>query len=330
MNINKIAEQSQIAIIGAIALALSACVSPLGQCLSSSPLATRGPEQVFSTPEQAADALAAANRRGDKDALLKILGPEGSRIINSGDPVADKRHRERFVFAYDNAHELERDDDAKATLIVGQEEWPLPIPLVHVGDKEKGSAGWQFDTKAGVQEILNRRIGRNELNVIDVCRAYVEAQREYALGHHDFSGRVKYAQRFISTKGRHDGLYWPVQAGQKESPLGPLVANAQAEGYAAGEKHKRQPYHGYYYRILRGQGAHAAGGAKDYMENLHMLNGFALIAFPAKYGDSGIMTFIVNQDGFIFEKNLGPETEKIANRITKYDPDKSWKSAVER
>jgi len=269
-------------------------------------------QETFSTPEQAAKALADANRNGNDDELLKILGPESADLIHSGDPVADSEAQKKFAAAYDAAHEWELSSDHKEVLLVGTEKWPLPLPLVHEGDK------WRFDATSGRQEIINRRIGHNELNVIKVCRAYVEAQADFANVN---PGKHEYAQKFTSAAGQHDGLYWPVAEGEKESPLGTLMASAEAEGYA-GDKHV--PYHGYFYKILKSQGANAHGGAKEYIVKDHMTGGFALLAYPAKYGDSGIKTFIVNQNGIVHEKDLGPQTAEVAKQITAYDPDKTW------
>jgi hypothetical protein len=239
--------------------------------------------------------------------------------------VADQLGRERFVAAFDEAHRIELESAHKAVLIVSKTEWPLPIPLVD------GPAGWRFDTQAGEQEILNRRIGRNELTVLQVCRAYVLAQREYfAL---KLGGQSEYAQRFRSTDNQHDGLYWPAQPGEPDSPLGPLVAQAQTSGYKAGavtpEHSASQPYYGYYFRILTAQGPSAAGGARSYVVNGHMTGGFALIAYPATYGDSGVMTFIVNDHGIVFERNLGSGTVRIARQISAYDPDSDWHIAAQ-
>jgi hypothetical protein len=276
-------------------------------------------QKTFATPAAAVDALIAANRANKMRELLAVLGPEGAKLIQSGDPVADKGGRERFLAAYDEAHKLELDGQDKAILIVGREEWPLPIPLV------RQQTGWRFDTRAGVEEILNRRIGRNELSVIEVCRAYVVAQREYAAKRLRPSGPTEYAQHFMSTDAQHNGLYWPVKPGEEESPLGPLIARARAAGYSPGTSHaKPRPYYGYYFRILTRQGENAAGGARNYVINGDMTGGFALIAYPATYGDSGIMTFVVNQDGVVYQKNLGPGTTRISQQITQYDPDPSW------
>jgi hypothetical protein len=275
-------------------------------------------EQSFPSPDAAVDALVSATRAGDKDDVVKILGPQSEKLVRSGDKVADKEGRMKFVTAYDRAHTLEMQGEDRATLVVGEEEWPMPIPLVHT------EPGWWWDTAAGEEEILNRRIGRNELNVIEVCRAYVDAQKEFAAQHPLDGHKHEYAQRFTSSNGQHDGLYWPAAAGQPQSPLGPLIASATAEGYDAKALSKQTPYHGYYYKILKSQGPHSPMGARDYMVNGHMTRGFALIAFPARWGDSGVMTFIVNRHGIVFQKNLGPDTAVLASRITSFDPDEGW------
>jgi hypothetical protein len=247
--------------------------------------------------------------------------PRGAKLIRSGDPVADREGRERFVAAYDQAHRIQYDGSDRAVLFVGGEDWPLPIPLV------RSDGGWRFDTKAGEQEILDRRVGRNELNVIEVCRAYVQAQREYASLQVSTGSAREYAQHFMSQPGMHDGLYWRPTAEEKESPLGPLVAQARAEGYLSEPSHHEpRPYFGYYYKILTRQGPHARGGARDYISaDGRMTSGFALLAYPALYGNSGIMTFIVNQNGIVFERNLGPHTTAIARTIEQYDSGPSWR-----
>ena len=278
----------------------------------------------FPSPDAAAAALAAAAHADDARALVGILGSGGRKLVYSGDRVADQHGRAQFAAAYDASHTIELQGDAKAILVIGQNEWPFPIPLV------KRGASWRFDTKAGAQEILNRRIGRNELSAIQVVRAYVDAQLDYASADRQADGLREYAQHFMSSPGKHDGLYWPAAAGEPESPIGPLVADARAQGYGPAAKgetaqpHRPQPYHGYYYKILTRQGPHAPGGALDYVVNGHMIGGFALVAYPAKWGDSGIMTFIVNQDGVVYQKNLGPRTATLARAIAEYDPDPSW------
>ncbi len=269
----------------------------------------------FASPESAIEALVAAARANRTSELTRLLGPDGKKLVTSGDPVADKTGRAKFVVEYQKHHEIKRTDDATATLIVGDEQWPLPIPVV----REAGGR-WRFDAKAGASEILARRIGRNELSAIEVCRAYADAQREYASKDRDGDGLLEYAQKFTSSKGKHDGLYWPVKPGEPESPVGALVASAHAEGY------KRQPYHGYYYKILKAQGKDAPGGAYSYMAKGRIIGGFALVAFPAEYGNSGIMTFVISHEGVVYQKNLGPKTASIARAMTTFNPDATWKT----
>ena len=277
-------------------------------------------QKSFKSPDEAVKALAGAVKGDDVKELMAIFGPSGKELVFSGDEVADKTGRGRFVRAYEEMNKLVSEDDKKVILHVGNEDFPFPIPIVRKGEN------WFFDTKAGKEEILNRRIGRNELNAIQVCLAYVDAQREYVLKDRDGDKLLEYAQRFISTKGEKDGLYWEAKEGEEQSPLGPLVAKAANEGYA-GKKSgdRRTPYHGYYYRILKAQGKNAPGGEYDYVVKGKMIGGFALLAYPAEYGNSGVMTFIVNQDGVVYEKDLGKDTQKIAVVIKKFDPDSTWK-----
>ena len=282
--------------------------------------AANAKQKSFKSPEEAVKALIDAVRGNDTKELLAIFGPAGKELIFSGDEVADKAWRERFVKAYEEMNKLVSEKDTKVILHVGNEEWPYPIPVVKKGEN------WFFDTKAGKEEILNRRIGRNELNAIQVCLAYVDAQREYIMEDRDENKLLEYAQRFISRKGEKNGLYWEAKEGEEQSPLGPLIAKASGEGYSGkGPGGKRNPYHGYYYRILKSQGKNAPGGEYDYVVNDKMIGGFALVAYPAEYGNSGVMTFIVNQEGVVYEKNLGKETGNIATAMKKYDPDKTWK-----
>lgn len=300
------------------ALLLLACnaMAVVVAAASASPAA----QTRFATAQQAVDALVSATRRGQTAVLARILGPTGVALIHSGDAVADRRARQRFVAAYESGHRIELQGPRKAVLVVGAENWAMPIPLVH------SASGWWFDTAAGRQEILDRRIGRDELAVIQVCRAYVEAQREFAALAARSGAGTEYAQHFISRGRGHDGLYWPTPPGEPQSPLGPLVAQARAGGYSPGNGGGPHPYYGYYFRILTAQGPHAPGGAKSYLVKGRMTGGFALLAYPAKYGDSGIMTFTVNQDGIVFEKNLGPRTATVAALVERYDPDTSWDS----
>ena len=276
-------------------------------------------QKTFGSPEDAAKALAAAAGAGDAKALQSILGPGSASLIRSGDAVADRRGRERFAKAYAEASRISRDGEAKAVLLVGKDEWPLPIPIV------KGAQGWRFDTKAGSEEILNRRIGRNELSAVQAMLAYVDAQREYYLRNPRNDKLLHYAQKFDSAAGKRDGLYYATKAGEKPSPLGPLFASARAQGYTKNGDGMPDPYHGYRYRILKRQGPDAAGGAYDYVVQGRMIGGFALIAWPAAYGSSGVMTFIVNHDGVVYEKDLGPNTAAAAGKITSFNPDKTWK-----
>jgi hypothetical protein len=274
-------------------------------------------QKTFSSPEEGVKALIDATKKNDRKALYEILGPEAKRLIDTGDPVSDREAGERFVKAYEESNKLLKSGDNEAILEVGKDLWPLPIPLV----KEK--AGWRFDTKAGIVETINRRIGRNELDVIQVCLAVVDAEREYYQRDPDGDKLLQYAQKFISTKGKRDGLYWETKPNEQPSPLGPLVAHARAEGYK-GADGKPVPYHGYYYKLLTGQGKGAPGGAYDYLVRGKMMGGFGMVAYPAQYGSSGIMTFIVNHDGVVYQKDLGPKTASVAQSMTKFNPDKTW------
>ena len=273
-------------------------------------------QEQFTTPEDAVSALVEAAKSQDQKGLLTVLGPDGKAIASSGDPVADANARDNFVSAYDAKHALELEGDGSQTLIIGNDDWPFPIPLINEGGK------WQFDAAAGVDEILRRRIGRNELAAIQVSLAYVQAQNEYASLDPAGLGPHVYAQRIVSKPGKKDGLYWPTAEGEPPSPLGDLAAKASAEGYKAGNT--PIPYYGYYYRILTRQGANAPGGAYDYLAKDKMIGGFALVAYPAQYGNSGIMTFVVNQDGTVFQKDLGPQSDKLARKIEAFDPDSTW------
>jgi hypothetical protein len=281
-------------------------------------------QKNFQSPEDAVKALIDAARGDDTKELLTIFGPTGKEIIFSGDEVADGEGRKRFVKVFDEMNKLVNESDKKVILYVGSEDWPFPIPLIKKGKN------WLFDTKAGKEEMLNRRIGRNELNAIQVCLAIVDAEREYALKDRDSDRVLEYAQKFISEKGKKDGLYWEAKQGEEESPLGPLVAKAVKEGYGQRKSgDKPAPYHGYYYRILKAQGKNAPDGAYDYVVKGKMIGGFAVVAYPAEYENSGVMTFVVNHDGVVHQKDLGRETDKIAAAMKKYDPDKTWKKVEE-
>ena len=278
-------------------------------------------QQTFASPEEAVNALVKALKSDDVKALAAIFGPGSRDLLFSGDPVADKTTRERFLSRYGEKNRLEV-TEAKANLNIGNDDWPFAVPLV----KKEGL--WYFDTKQGREEILARRIGQNELSTIQVCLAYVDAQREYFRKDRDGDGLLEYAQKFGSDKGKKNGLYWPVKEGEGQSPLGPLFASAQEKGYSAkAAGGKPIPYYGYYYRILTGQGKNAPGGAYDYVVEGNMIGGFALVAYPAKYGASGVMTFIVNHDGVVYQKDLGKNTEKTALAMKVFDPDSTWKKA---
>ena len=273
-------------------------------------------QQAFRTPDEAASALVNAAKAGDMKAFMTVLGPDGEDIVSSGDEVADAETRQKFVAAYDAKHQISFDGDDKATMVIGQEDFPLPIPLV------RKDGMWKFDSAAGRDEILFRRIGRNELDAIQACLAYVDAQNEYAEKDRTGAGINTYAQRIISGPGKKDGLYWPASQGEEDSPLGELIAQATQQGYRVGEG--RSPFHGYYFKILTKQGAAAAGGELDYVVRGKMIGGFALVAYPAEYRNSGVMTFIVNHAGTVFQKDLGPNTAKLAERMSSFNPDQSW------
>lgn len=281
-------------------------------------------QKSYVSPEEAVKALVDAVKANNNDELLAIFGPGSEDIISSGDEVDDKTHRERFVSAYAEMNKLEKEAPDKVVLHVGSRDWTLPIPIVKKGEP------WIFDTNAGREEILNRRIGRNELNVIEVLNAYVDAQHEYASKDRDGNGSLEFAQKLVSTNGKHDGLYWEAKEGEEMSPFGPLAAKAAKEGYdVKAQSDESSPYHGYFYKILKGQGKNARGGQYDYVVNGKMVLGFALVAYPAKYRSSGIMTFIVNQEGVVYEKDLGMDTAKIVESMKRYDPDSTWKKLRE-
>jgi hypothetical protein len=293
------------------------------------------PQDTFSSPQDALQALVSAAKSKDQAALAKLFGPDYDQLL-SGDDVEDAKDLDDFSNAISESAGLQKVDDSKNTVVVGNENWPTPIPLVQKDGK------WFFDTKAGLEEVLNRRIGENELSAIETCRAYAVAQWEYYTeGDWDHDGVAEYAQKLISTAGKHDGLYWETAEDDKPSPLGKLIAAARAEGYgpkteapdAAGKggsekegvAEERAPYHGYYFKILTRQGSNAPGGKYSYIINGNMIAGYALVAYPAKWGNSGVMTLIVNQQGRVYEKNLGPETAKLAAAMAEYNPDPSWK-----
>jgi hypothetical protein len=281
-------------------------------------------QKTFNSVTEATDAFATAVGNHDNAAVLAILGPSGQDLISSGDPVAEKNRQDTFATKYRQSHQYAAAGDGRTFLYIGSENWPTPIPL------QKNGSQWYFDTDYGKQEILYRRIGSDELNVIKVCAAIADAQRDYFAALHDAAAEHQYAQKFHSTAGTQDGLYWDVKPGSgPESPLGPLVAEAASEGYEhhASGSPVPHPFHGYVYRMLFSQGPDATGGARNYIVDGKMTGGFALVAYPASYRDSGVMTFIVNQDGQVYQKDLGPDTQQLAVAMTAYDPDTTWQPA---
>ena len=278
--------------------------------------------KMFATPEQAGDSLLASAKSGNQDELMAIFGPDSKEVLFSGDPVQDKNTLQAFTAAYTVMHRWRKMNDGSETLLIGSDNFPLPIPL-----KKNASGQWFFDTVSGREEVLNRRIGRNELAVIDVCKALVYAEAEYHSHLHDGATTRQYALKFISDPGKQNGLYWKSENGQPESPLGPQVTLATKEGYSGEAKEK--PFHGYYFHMLTGQTDKAPGGTKDYLVDGKMVTGFAFVAYPAVYGASGIMTFITNQDGLLLQKDLGTNTSQIASSMSKYDPDFGWDPVAE-
>lgn len=278
-----------------------------------------GKQRSYSSPEQAADALVAALKSEKTGPVLRVLGKDAKPAIDSGDPVQDRNARARFVEMYGTSHSLEAREDGSQVLQVGSDNWPFPFPLVQENGK------WRFDSAAGAEELIDRRVGRNELSAIQACLAYVDAQREYYTRNPENDPLLHYAQLLISSPGKHDGLYWETSGDEAPSPLGPAFARARSQGYLKDSKSGPEPFHGYYYALLKAQGPNAAGGAYDYIVRDKMIGGFALIAYPAEYGNSGVMTFMVNHDGVVFSKDLGPDTGKLAPEIKVFDPDSSWK-----
>lgn len=280
-----------------------------------------GQQTAYATPEEAVSAFVVAIQNDDTAALKNILGPGTDDLISSGDPIADKDSRADFVAMYQEKHAISADGDNKKVLVIGNNDWPMPIPLM------KKDGKWSFDGKAGAEELINRRIGGNELGAIAVSRGFVDAQMEYAAQGHDGDAAGIYALKLMSDEGMQNGLYWPTAEGEQSSPVGEFVANSAAEGYKFGGK--PAPYHGYYYRQLFAQGANAAGGAREYFKDGVLTEGFAMIAWPAEYGVSGIQTFIVNQDGTVFQKDLGDTTASEIETIKSFNPDNTWTAVVE-
>jgi hypothetical protein len=275
-------------------------------------------QKTFTSPEEAVNAFITALKANNEKALIAIFGPDAKALTSSGDPARDRQRREAFIANYDRKNRLVP-EGLGMVLNVGERDWPFPIPLVKAADR------WVFDTRAGKEEILNRRIGENELSTVQTLLAIVDAQREYSRQPHGPDGVRQYAEKFQSDPGKRNGLYWETRPGEVTSPLGELVAGARAEGYWKGQAQAPVPYHGYYFRILKKQGKNAPSGAYDYVVKNRMLGGFAVVAYPAVYGNSGIMTFVVSHDGVVYQKNLGRGTATSAKAMTVYEPDKTWK-----
>jgi hypothetical protein len=302
-------------------LALGAWTLAAAAALALTPaqaVAAKPAQQGFASPEEGFKALAEAVAAHDRKALDKILGAANLNLLASGDKVADRNAGERFSELYKEAHKVTLEGQDKAILQIGKNDWPLPIPLVRQGE------AWRFDTAAARDEIIDRRIGRNELSAIQTVLAIADAQQDYAARDRNGDGLLAYAQKFRSSPGKRDGLYWPTKAGEEPSPLGPLMAQASSQGYRRASGDKPQPYHGYYFRILTGQGKGAPGGAYDYLVKKEMIGGFAVLAWPAKYGNSGVMSFVANHEGVVWQKDLGPKTASAAAKISRFDPAEGW------
>ena len=303
-----------------LAVALMIATAPLAMPAYSASPAQTIVQQTFAAPEDAAKALAEAVRAKDVNALLAVVGPKSRNWLFSGDEVADRDAWSKFLTAYDRKNALTKAADGRVLLQVGDGDWAFPAPIVNKGK------GWVFDSAAGREEIINRRVGENELSVIQTLLAVVDAQREYAVADPDGNGFNDYARTFVSSEAKRDGLYWPVTANEPPSPLGPLVGEAARQGYKAGAS-KPAPYHGYHFRMLNAQGKNAPGGAYSYLVGEKMIGGFAAVAYPAKYGVSGVMTFLVSHEGTVYEKNLGENTSVEAKKMRRFNPDASWKKA---
>ena len=289
----------------------------LAACLPQGSVAQQPGQKTFSSPQDASTALVAAVESNDEKAMLEILGPDGQEVISSGDKAEDAQNRADFIRRYHEMHRLVREPDG-FTLYIGAENWPVPIPVV-----ERDRA-WYFDTAAGKREILYRRIGRNEISTISVCQELVAAQKEY------YSTQHEYAPKIFSDAGQHNGLYWEAGDGESQSPIGPLIASAVAEGYAKRPDGAPTPYRGYYFRILTRQGKNSAGGPKNYIVCGKMTEGFAFVAYPAEYRSSGVMTFIVNEDGVVYQKDLGWKTDVLAKAMKEYNPGSGWQKAEDQ
>jgi hypothetical protein len=308
LNLGKL-HQAHLLKLTAIAVLLTGCFPALS-------LAQQPGQKTFSSPEEASAAFIAAAKSNDEKVMLEILGPDGKQIISSGDATEDAQNRANFIARYEEMHRFVKEPNGTTMLYIGAKNWPAPIPLV----KKGGS--WYFDTDAGKKEILYRRVGRNEMSAIRVSEALAAAEKEYYS-----TQQGEYAQKIFSDAGQHNGLYWKVSGSEPQSPIGPLVASAVAEGYTKGEGAPTTPYHGYYFRILTRQGRNTPGDAKNYIVNGKMTEGFAFVAYPAEYRSSGVMTFIVNEDGVVYQKDLGDKTEVLAKAMKEYNPGPGWKKA---
>ncbi len=282
-------------------------------------LANAADQKTFATPDEAVQALVKASKDGNQEEMLAVFGDQGKDLVYSGDPVQDKARMQRFVKSYETKHVLVRKDANTRILQVGANDWPMPIPIVNDGGK------WKFDTAAGMQELLFRRIGHNELGAIAACRGFIDAQKDYAAVGHDGLPTGIYAQRLMSEPGKQNGLYWETKEGEPASPAGPFLAQAGGEGYGGTPGNAAsEPYHGYFYRILKAQGTAAKGGAKNYLSDGKLTQGVALVAYPAQYKVSGVMTFVINQQGIVYQKDLGSQTSDLAAAMTEYNPDSTW------
>ena len=320
LNINRTARDSWLRRCGVLLMA--AAFIALMICGPSHAKTVK--QRTFASPEEAVKALVEALKTKDIQALEIIFGPGNKDLVSSGDPVSDNAGADRFVSLYAEKSRLQEESAKKVLLYLGNEDWPFAIPIV------KKDALWHFDAKEGRKEILARRIGKNELLTIQFCLAYVDAQREYALEDRDGDALPEYARKFLSDPEKKNGLYWKVKEGGKQSPLGPLAAEADKQGYTRLGEGKPSPYHGYYFRILKAQGKSAPGGAYDYMVKGKMIGGFALVAYPAQYASSGVMTFIVNHDGVVYQKDLGRQTGKTAQAMKLFNPDSTWKKVEDK
>jgi hypothetical protein len=291
----------------------------LSGCIAARSTAQQPGQKTFSSADDAATALVSSMKNNDEKAMLEILGPDGKQVVSSGDDTEDAQSRANFVERYQEMHRLVKEPDGSVVLYIGAKNWPTPIPLM------KKANAWFFDTDAGKKEILYRRVGRNEISTIHVCVELVAAQKEYFSAQHS-----EYAQKIFSDDGQHNGLYWKASASEPQSPIGPLIASAVAEGYSKNQNDGPTPYRGYYYRILTRQGKEAPGGAKSYLANGKMTEGFAFIAYPAEYRSSGVMTFIVGPDGVVYQKDLGKKTASLAKAMKEYNSDSTWQKVDEQ